>query len=210
MSGQRKSLESRKKPSQQRSEHTVNAIFEATIQVLLALGPEKLTTTKVADRAGVSVGTLYQYFGNKQSLLSAVLEKHLNEINTAICQACNEYEGKPLEIMCHGLIDAFFHAKFEDEAASKALYSISSDLEGNEKVANLMASAHASIAQMVATASDAKFEDPNTVTFMVATAMLGPAQTLLTLGADEELQNRTRTELKTMVLSYLKESRKKK
>jgi AcrR family transcriptional regulator len=68
------SLEPRKTPVQARSTATVEAIFEATIQVLLEVGADLLTTTRVAERAGVSVGTLYQYFPNKDSLLFAVVE----------------------------------------------------------------------------------------------------------------------------------------
>ena len=70
-------LEPRKSPVQARSAASVDAILEATIQVLLSIGKEQLTTTKVALRAGVSVGTLYQYFPNKSSLLQAVLRRHL-------------------------------------------------------------------------------------------------------------------------------------
>jgi AcrR family transcriptional regulator len=66
----------RKTPIQARSAATVEAIVEATIQVLLAVGLDRLTTTRVAERAGVSVGTLYQYYPNKQSLLFALLKNH--------------------------------------------------------------------------------------------------------------------------------------
>ena len=52
--------EPRKSPVQARSAASVDAIIEATIQVLLRVGKERLTTTRVAERAGVSVGTLYQ------------------------------------------------------------------------------------------------------------------------------------------------------
>jgi len=55
-------LEPRKSPVQARSATSVKAILEATIQILLDIGKERLTTTRVASRAGVSVGTLYQYF----------------------------------------------------------------------------------------------------------------------------------------------------
>ena len=70
-------FEPRKTPLQARSTITVEAISEATIQVLLTNGADRLTTTRIAHRAGVSVGTLYQYYPNKQSLLFAVLENHL-------------------------------------------------------------------------------------------------------------------------------------
>src|ERR1035438_7897796 len=81
-------LEPRKTPVQARSTVTVEAIYEATFQVLLAVGPDGLTTTRVAERAGVSVGTLYQYFPNKQSLLLSALEKHLDRVVSAVELAC--------------------------------------------------------------------------------------------------------------------------
>ena len=64
----------RKTPVQRRSRVTVDAILEATIQVLLAEGLARLTTTRVSERAGVSVGTMYQYFPNKQALISWAYE----------------------------------------------------------------------------------------------------------------------------------------
>jgi len=73
-------FEPRKTPTQARSTVTVEAISEATIQVLLSHGADRLTTTRVAQRAGVSVGTLYQYYPNKQSLLFAVMENHLRNL----------------------------------------------------------------------------------------------------------------------------------
>jgi len=66
------SLAARKTPVQTRSQATVQAISEATIQVLLRDRVEHLTTTRVAQRAGVSVGTLYQYYRNKEALLHTV------------------------------------------------------------------------------------------------------------------------------------------
>jgi AcrR family transcriptional regulator len=66
-------FEPRKTPIQARSAVTVEAISEAAIQVLLSHGTERLTTTRVAQRVGVSVGTFYQYYPNKKSLLFAVL-----------------------------------------------------------------------------------------------------------------------------------------
>jgi AcrR family transcriptional regulator len=83
-------LEPRKSPVQARSAATVNAILEATIQVLLQMGKERLTTTKVARRAGVSVGTLYQFFPNKTAMLRAALKRHMDEVTEAIELVCQE------------------------------------------------------------------------------------------------------------------------
>jgi AcrR family transcriptional regulator len=66
----------RKSPRQQRSQATVEAVLEATIRVLLARGYQGTTTTAVAERAGVSIGSLYQYFPNKDSLMAALVKRH--------------------------------------------------------------------------------------------------------------------------------------
>jgi len=84
----------------------VEAIFEATIQVLLRHGAEQFTTTRVAERAGVSVGTLYQCYPNKQSLLFAVLERHLNLVIRAVEGACRENHHRPLETMVAAVVHA--------------------------------------------------------------------------------------------------------
>ena len=67
----------RKKPKQARSKATVDAIVEATGQVFEQRGMRKTTTTKIAERAGVSVGSLYQYFPDKQALIAAFFEQRL-------------------------------------------------------------------------------------------------------------------------------------
>jgi AcrR family transcriptional regulator len=61
-----KALEPRKTPLQARSTATVDVIFKATFQVLLADGQARLTTIRVAERAGMPVGTLYPYFPHLQ------------------------------------------------------------------------------------------------------------------------------------------------
>lgn len=66
----------------------MDAIAEASIQVLLSQGEDCLTTMRVAERAGVSVGTLFQYHPNKQTLLFAVLEDHLGNVSMAVESAC--------------------------------------------------------------------------------------------------------------------------
>ena len=68
----------RRTPKQARSRATVEAIVEAAAQVLERKGPEGLTTNGVAERAGVSIGTLYQYFPDKQALLLAAARRELD------------------------------------------------------------------------------------------------------------------------------------
>jgi AcrR family transcriptional regulator len=68
-------VEPRKRPRQGRAKVTVESIVEATAQVLLEHGYDKFTTARAAERAGVSIGSLYQYFPNKAALASAVIDR---------------------------------------------------------------------------------------------------------------------------------------
>jgi AcrR family transcriptional regulator len=76
----------RRQPSQARAQHTVNAIFEATAEVLTHEGEEQLSTNRIAERAGVSIGTLYQYFSTREAIVAAMMERHRLTTMTALEQ----------------------------------------------------------------------------------------------------------------------------
>nr|HEX4315180.1 TetR/AcrR family transcriptional regulator [Kofleriaceae bacterium] len=69
----------RKRPRQGRSRETVDTILEATARLLVRKGFDHLTTNAVADAAGVSIGSLYQYFPNKEALVAALVERLVEE-----------------------------------------------------------------------------------------------------------------------------------
>lgn len=71
----------RKRPRQARSKVTVDTILAATARVLVKQGFDGLTTNAVAEAAGVSIGSLYQYFPNKQALVAALIERRLDDKN---------------------------------------------------------------------------------------------------------------------------------
>lgn len=78
------------------------AILEATFQVLAAGGDRGLTTTRVAERAGVSVGTLYQYFPNRQGLVVGLLTDHLDGVVAAVADAAEQARGaSPADAVSH-------------------------------------------------------------------------------------------------------------
>jgi len=74
----KKNLAIRKSSQQQRSQFTVDAIVEATTKLLEKSGVEKTTTNRISDLAGVSVGSFYQYFPNKEALIARIIEKEIN------------------------------------------------------------------------------------------------------------------------------------
>jgi AcrR family transcriptional regulator len=104
----------------------VDAILQATIQVLLNVGKERLTAAKVALQAGVPVGTLYQYFPNKSALLEAALKRHLAVVTEAVEVVCKGQEGNTLRQMATAVITTFPQAKVRKAKTSVALYSANS------------------------------------------------------------------------------------
>ena len=168
-------LEPRKSPVQARSAASVDAILEATIQVLLKVGKERLTTTRVALRAGVSVGTLYQYFPNKSALLQAALKRHLDEVTDAVELVCKEQKGETLRKMVTALITAFLQAKMRDAKTSVALYSVSSDVDGAKIVQQMGTRFNKAIVRMLATACEPLTTDPQLVASMLRARWSGSA-----------------------------------
>ena len=196
-------LEPRKTPVQARSTASVGAIIEAAIQVLLDVGKERLTTTRVARRAGVSVGTLYQYFPNKSALLQAVLRRHLDEVAEAVEAACQSQRGKSLPQMATALIAAFLDAKMKNVKASVALYSVSSDLDGAKIVRQMGNRFNRAIAGMLESASEKLTIGPQLAASMLQDAMVGVARRMLESGAPESQLEALRRELIVLAHAYL-------
>jgi AcrR family transcriptional regulator len=196
-------LEPRKSPVQARSAASVDAILEATIQVLLSVGKERLTTTRVALRAGVSVGTLYQYFPNKSALLQGALKRHLDEVTEAIERVCREQKGNTLQHMATALITAFLKAKMRDAKTSVALYSVSSDVDGAKILQHMGIRSNKAIVAMLATACEPLRKDPQLVASMLQGAMAGVSRRLLESSAPEKQFDTLHQELIFFVCAYL-------
>lgn len=100
----------RKLPQQDRSRITVEAILEATAHILTEEGYDKASTNRIAERAGVSIGSLYQYFPNKESLMAALMEQHSNEIAELVESKLYDLSDQPLEKVIPELIRAVIAA----------------------------------------------------------------------------------------------------
>jgi AcrR family transcriptional regulator len=196
-------LEPRKSPVQARSAASVDAILHATIQVLLRVGKERLTTTRVAYRAGVSVGTLYQYFPNKSALLQAALKRHLDAVADDVERACRGQKGNSLEQMGAALVSAFLEAKMRDVKTSVALYSVSSDVDGARIVQQIGVRVNKAMLEMFATAREPLTKDPELVASMLQAAMAGVSRRMLESAAPEQEFETLHRELIFFVRAYL-------
>lgn len=94
----------RKLPKQARAQATVEAILTATAEVLVEVGYDRATTNAIARRAGVSIGSLYQYYPNKESLVTALCERHMTETMGLLVGEIAALRSQPLEQAVHALV----------------------------------------------------------------------------------------------------------
>jgi AcrR family transcriptional regulator len=87
----RTKLSPRKKPRQERSAATVAAIIQAAAYILRKRG---YAANLIAERAGVNIASLYQYFPNKEAILGALIQRHGEEVRAALAEVMAEHKGK--------------------------------------------------------------------------------------------------------------------
>jgi AcrR family transcriptional regulator len=196
-------LEPRKSPVQARSAVTVDAILDATIQVLLKVGKARLTTTRVAQRAGVSVGTLYQYFPNKSAVLRAVLKRHLDNVMGAVEVVCVQQRGRSLEEMATVLVTAYLEAKMKNFKTSSALYAVGADVDGAKIAQQMAVKANRMIAAMLTSATEQLTSDPELVASILQTVIAGVARRLLESASPEKEYDILHRELIFLACTYL-------
>lgn len=196
-------FEPRKTPVQARSAVTVSAISEATIQVLLSHGGDRLTTTRVAERAGVSVGTLYQYYPNKKSLLFAVAEDHMETMSVAMETACEQTCHKPLSEMIRRVVEAFVDAKMNRADISMALYQIMPNVGGPALVKKTRLRMRKALVAMLQTATDAKSEPDGFAIDLMCDAMAGVMRSALETRRTPLLICKLRQHLVLLCQSYM-------
>jgi AcrR family transcriptional regulator len=114
------SLTSRKQPKQARSTDLVAAILEAAVQVLAKEGAQRFTAARVAEKAGVSVGSLYQYFPNKAAILFRLQSDEWRQTHELLRGILEDADKPPLERLRH-LVHAFIRSECEEAAIRGAL-----------------------------------------------------------------------------------------
>jgi AcrR family transcriptional regulator len=199
------SLTPRKKPQQRRSRVTIDTIFEAAIQVLLANGLDRITTIQIADRAGVSVGSLYQYFPNKNALLAAIVKRHVGEVVDITIAACRSAHGKTIGEMCATMMSAFVDAKTRRPEVSRALYLPSAAVNADAIVKEESARCIQAVHDMLITASDATVAQPQVVSRVLVGSIIGPTRAVIEAGGNRATFERLKQHLTALTVGYLKE-----
>lgn len=115
-----RSVSSRKQPQQARSSGLVAAILDAAVQVLAKEGAQRFTTARVAERAGVSVGSLYQYFPNKAAILFRLQSDEWRRTGELLRDILADRAKPPLERL-RALVHAFIRSECEEAVIRGAL-----------------------------------------------------------------------------------------
>ncbi|UXN69237.1 TetR/AcrR family transcriptional regulator [Devosia neptuniae] len=199
-------LSARKKPRQARSAATLEAIFEATIQVLLREGIHRLTTTRVAERAGVSVGTMYQYFPHKQALLYALNERYLDLVAERVEAACQAQYGASTKTMVEVLVTTYWQAKTERSEVTRALYRSAVELDNEALIDAFARRMDAATIAMLKSAPDAVYANIDLVNVTLLSVIFGTVRNDFERDLPASEQAEIRHQLTLMCLSYLEMS----
>ncbi|WP_284118418.1 MULTISPECIES: TetR/AcrR family transcriptional regulator [Acinetobacter] len=205
MSINKTALKPRKSPVQARSTATIEVLHEATIQVLLKEGIVKCNTTRIAERAGVSVGSIYQYYPNRDSLLAAVLQRHLDSVAEKIEELCLKYEKTSIKTLISALVDEIILAKLSNPEESKALYAISGERGGLDLSKRMNDRMLAAVSNLLESASDIEFDDSQIVAEFVLGAIMGLIRRVLENQVTDKVEQVLESHLKLMVVAYLQQ-----
>ena len=117
----RPSVRPRKKPVQKRSQVTVDAIVEAAARIFVREGYPSATTNRIAELAGVSVGSLYEYFPNKASLLAALIARQVEAMTTLLRDRLAAVQGRPLKEIVATIARAVIEAHYQNIELNRLL-----------------------------------------------------------------------------------------
>jgi len=110
----------RRVPRQRRARTTVEAVLDAVARVIKREGTARLTTNRIAEAAGVSIGSLYQYFADKHAILVALRDRHVAEMGALVERRLVDHAAATLPALMRGLIEAMIEA----HALDPALYQL--------------------------------------------------------------------------------------
>ena len=112
---------SRKVPTQERAQLTVEAMLDAAIKLLKRRGASFITTNRIADTAGVSIGSVYQYFPNKKAIFIALHERHIRQVDDVLQKCLENGADLPLEELIASLLIGVIQLHDADPKLSELL-----------------------------------------------------------------------------------------
>jgi len=147
-------------------------MLEATARVLVKRGFDGLTTNLVAHTAGVSVGTLYQYFPNKAALVGALIEKHVEDMSALCLAELTRVAREPLGVAIRSVIEALIRAHAVEPELHRVLTEQVPRVGRMAKLRDIDALVHRMVAGLLATRkAELAIQDPELTAFILVSAI---------------------------------------
>ena len=196
----------RKTPKQARSRVTVESILEATAHILIDEGYDRASTNRIAKRAGVSVGSLYQYFPSKDAILVQIAERYMSEV-MAILGKNLVLMGEEPEQAVREIIAALLQAKRVKPRLQRVLLEHAGRLGLDRSQLELGAQASALLRGHLERHRDGlRVRDLDLATFVVVHAVMGLLQSAVLSRPDLVADDRFVDETADLILRYLVEA----
>lgn len=139
----------RKRPVQARARATVDAMIEAAARILADEGPSGLSTNRIAEIAGVSIGSLYQYFPSKEAIAAALVEDMLARDRELVARTLADSREVELRAALHGLVAAICRRQHAVAPILRHLFSLVGELERDELLQRELAAIAAQVGAFV-------------------------------------------------------------
>jgi len=194
----------RKKPTQLRGKSTVEFIIEATRRIIVSDGYEAATTNRIAELAGVSVGSLYQYFPNREAIVLALVEDTVSQAATKVRAGLHSLMGDPLEESMFNVIRMLLATYQENEFILLRLFNKIPDLREHARLLAVQNFTHSTnIAFLKQHEHEITKKDLSTALFFIENAVISNIDVYIEDNPAELTEEEFVTECVSMVISYL-------
>lgn len=194
----------RKAPRHSRSRSIVEAILAAASEQLSREGSEdRVAVQGVADRAGVGIGSLYDYFGDRRNLLAAVVAKVAEDNRRAFLDVLDKTVTDSREVGIRRIVDFCFTRFTSDKRGTRAILKVAHTVGLMPTIAQSTDVAAEALADALRKRKDVHVDDVDVAAWAVTHTMMGVAHTLIWQDDPRFPNERLRAEMTTLVSRYL-------
>lgn len=194
----------RKHPRQDRSRATVDAALAAAARILVKRGFHGLTTNAVAELAGISIGSLYQYFPNKEALVSALLDRHMEQLTGAVLIELKRVANLPFAEVVRAVVTLTLEAHAIDPELHRIFAEQLPQVGRLAKLREQDALSQRMVAGLLAARRDElEIDDPELTAFVLVSTVEGIAHSAALFGPERLRDPRLIDETCKVVSRYL-------
>ena len=200
----RNTLTLRRHPRQERAQSLVNDVLTATIKVIDRVGYQEANTNLIARMAGVSVGSLYQYFPNKKVIFAKLIERLEDDKRSTFIDITKSVSHLAPIHQVTPVVTKIMDQVFKERQLLNDLYRHASELDRLEYIAQSQASVAEDLSRVLQKHHEAiKPRDHRLAAFIVTNSFCGVVEALVRDDVDEDRWEAAKVQLITLIKSYL-------